>query len=160
MFVGKACGRAEEAVDFYTSVFRNSDKEEMIYYREDEAPDKEGTVRYGRCTIEGQKLVVMDSAHDPNFQFNEAISFAVNCDSQQEVDYYWEKLSADPKSEQCGWLKDKFGLSWQIIPLEMTRMLQEGSKAQIARVTEAFLQMKKLDLAVLEEAFAGNGVNA
>jgi predicted 3-demethylubiquinone-9 3-methyltransferase (glyoxalase superfamily) len=97
----------------------------------------------------------MDSAHTHNFKFNEAISLMVNCDTQEEIDYYWEKLSAVPEAEQCGWLKDKFGLSWQIVPTEMDEMMRDGTPEQIGRVTQAFLKMKKFDLAELRKAYAG-----
>jgi predicted 3-demethylubiquinone-9 3-methyltransferase (glyoxalase superfamily) len=97
----------------------------------------------------------MDSAYDHNFAFNEAISFIVNCDSQAEIDYYWERLSAVPEAEQCGWLKDKYGFSWQIVPTVLDEMMSKGSADQIARVTEAFLAMKKFDLENLERAYAG-----
>jgi predicted 3-demethylubiquinone-9 3-methyltransferase (glyoxalase superfamily) len=97
----------------------------------------------------------MDSAHEHKFSFNEAISFIVSCDGQAEIDYYWEKLSAVPASEQCGWLKDKYGLSWQVAPSDMGRMMQEGTPEQIARVTQAFLPMKKFDLALLQQAYSG-----
>jgi predicted 3-demethylubiquinone-9 3-methyltransferase (glyoxalase superfamily) len=97
----------------------------------------------------------MDSAREHNFKFNEAISLIVNCDTQEEIDYYWEKLSAVPEAEQCGWLKDKFGLSWQIVPTEMDEMMRAGTAEQIARLTQAFLKMKKFDLAELHRAYQG-----
>jgi predicted 3-demethylubiquinone-9 3-methyltransferase (glyoxalase superfamily) len=160
LFSGKLCGKAEEALNFYTSVFRNSNKGDIFRYGRGEEPDKEGTLKYGQCILEGHEMGVMDSAREHDFKFNEAISLVVNCNTQKEIDYYWEKLSADPKAEQCGWIKDKFGLSWQIVPVEMTRMLQEGSKEQISRVTEAFLKMKKFNLAALMEAFEGTEIRA
>jgi predicted 3-demethylubiquinone-9 3-methyltransferase (glyoxalase superfamily) len=91
----------------------------------------------------------------PLFKFNESISFMVYCESQEEIDRYWEKLSADPEAEQCGWLKDKYGLSWQITPIQLGEMLQTGTEDQVARVTQAFLPMKKLDLRALQAAYAG-----
>jgi predicted 3-demethylubiquinone-9 3-methyltransferase (glyoxalase superfamily) len=97
----------------------------------------------------------MDSAREHNFAFNEAISFMVNCKDQQEIDYYWGKLSADPKAEQCGWLKDKYGLSWQIVPTAMEEMLKDKDKKKVARVTEAFLKMKKFDIEELTRAYHG-----
>jgi predicted 3-demethylubiquinone-9 3-methyltransferase (glyoxalase superfamily) len=97
----------------------------------------------------------MDSARDHHFAFNEAISFLVPCETQAEIDYYWEKLSADPKAEQCGWLKDKFGLSWQIWPTAIGEMMKNGTREQIDRITQAFLPMKKFDLATLQRAYAG-----
>jgi len=97
----------------------------------------------------------MDSGHGHSFTFNEAISFIVHCDTQKEIDHYWEKLSADPKAEQCGWLKDRYGLSWQIVPTIMNEMLKGNDKERIARVTEAFLRMKKFDIATLKRAYEG-----
>jgi predicted 3-demethylubiquinone-9 3-methyltransferase (glyoxalase superfamily) len=92
----------------------------------------------------------------PLFKFNEAISFMVYCDTQKEIDYYWEKLSAVPEAEQCGWLKDKYGLSWQIVPTAMTEMMKDKDKKKLARVTEAFLKMKKFDIKTLKRAYEGN----
>jgi predicted 3-demethylubiquinone-9 3-methyltransferase (glyoxalase superfamily) len=97
----------------------------------------------------------MDSALGHDFAFNEAISLMVNCDTQAEIDAYWEKLSVDPKDEQCGWLKDRFGLSWQIVPTRLGEMMRSSDRETLARVTETFLDMKKLDLAELERAYAG-----
>jgi predicted 3-demethylubiquinone-9 3-methyltransferase (glyoxalase superfamily) len=97
----------------------------------------------------------MDSARDHKFGFNEAISLMVYCHNQKEIDCCWEKLPAVPASEQCGWLKDKYGVSWQIVPTAMDDMMQHGTKDQIARVTQAFLGMKKFDLAVLQRAYEG-----
>lgn len=161
MFVGDVCGKAEDAINYYVSVFSardknsKSDAEVLARYGKGEGPDKEGTVKYAQFTLHGQEFGAMDSARNHNFNFNEAISFIVNCDTQNEIDYYWDKLSADPKAEQCGWLKDKFGLSWQVVPVSMDEMLQKGSPDQIARLTEAFLKMKKFDIAELEKAYKG-----
>ena len=105
--------------------------------------------------LEGQWFAAMDSAHEHNFAFNEAISFMVYCDTQEEIDYYWDKLSAVPEAEQCGWLKDTYGLSWQIVPTAMDKMMAKGTKEQIDRVTQAFLKMKKFDLAELQKAYEG-----
>ncbi len=159
MYVGDVYGKAEEAIRFYVSVFRNSKVGEIFRYSKGQEPDKEGNVAHASFTLENQQFSAMESAQKHDFNFNEAISFIVNCDSQEEIDYYWEKLSADPKSEQCGWLKDRFGVSWQIVPSEMKEMLQHGTKDQIARVTEAFLKMKKFDIAKLQEVFEGTEVH-
>ena len=97
----------------------------------------------------------MDSAREHNFAFNEAISLLIPCDTQEEIDYYWERLSADPQAEQCGWLKDQFGLSWQVWPKAMGEMMANGTSEQIDRVTQAFLPMKKFDLATLQKAYDG-----
>jgi predicted 3-demethylubiquinone-9 3-methyltransferase (glyoxalase superfamily) len=153
MFVGQQTGKAEEAINFYVSVFHNAKVGDIMRYGQGEEPDSAGTVRHAAFTLEGQNFAAMDSAHAHNFTFNEAISFLVHCDTQEEIDYYWDKLSADPKAEQCGWLKDKFGLSWQIVPNAMDEMLNDKDEKKLARVIEAFLKMKKFDLAKLREAY-------
>jgi predicted 3-demethylubiquinone-9 3-methyltransferase (glyoxalase superfamily) len=158
MFTEKQSGKAEEAINFYASVFKDSKVGPISRYGAGEEPDKEGTINHGVFTLEGQDFAAMDSARAHGFGFNEAISLMVHCDTQQEIDYYWDKLSADPSAEQCGWLKDKYGLSWQIVPNEMDEMLSTGDRAKIARVTEAFLKMKKFDLAKLREAAEGASV--
>jgi predicted 3-demethylubiquinone-9 3-methyltransferase (glyoxalase superfamily) len=155
MFVGKQAGKAEEAIKFYASVFHDAKAGDILRYGKGEAPDKEGTVKFAGFTLDGQEFAAMDSAHQHNFTFNEAISFMVHCDTQKEIDYYWGKLSADPKAEQCGWLKDKYGLSWQIVPTVMDEMLTGKDEKKVARVTEAFLKMKKFDIAALERAYEG-----
>jgi predicted 3-demethylubiquinone-9 3-methyltransferase (glyoxalase superfamily) len=155
MFVGTVCGKTEEAVTFYTSVFHNAKTFFLTRYSKGEEPDKEGTVKYVAFTLEGMEFGAMDSAREHNFAFNEAISLIVPCETQEEIDYYWEKLSADPKAEQCGWLKDKFGLSWQIWPTAIGEMMKNGTREQIDRITQAFLPMKKFDIATLQKAYEG-----
>ena len=155
MFTGKVAGRAAEAMTFYTSVFKSPPPVIHARYGASESPDAEGTVKFATFTLRGQEFAAMDSAYPHGFAFNEAISFVVLCDSQDEIDYYWTQLSADPRAEQCGWLKDKYGLSWQITPAAMGRMLAEGDREKLARVTQAFLQMKKFDVAALEGAYRG-----
>jgi predicted 3-demethylubiquinone-9 3-methyltransferase (glyoxalase superfamily) len=155
MFVGAVCGKTEEAVTFYTSVFQHAQTVFLTRYGKGEEPDKEGTVKYVAFTLEGMEFGAMDSAREHHFAFNEAISFLVPCETQAEIDYYWEKLSADPKAEQCGWLKDKFGLSWQIWPTAIGEMMKNGTREQIDRITQAFLPMKKFDLATLQKAYQG-----
>lgn len=153
LFVGEICGKAEEAMKFYTTVFHNSRIETISYYEEKGNPKLEKLINYAAFEIENYCLVAMDSGLEHSFKFNEAISFMVNCSTQAEIDYYWEKLSAVPEAEQCGWLKDKYGLSWQITPALMNEMMSKGTKEQIARVTEAFLKMKKFDIATLQTAY-------
>ncbi len=155
MFVGDVVGKAEEAVQFYLSVFKDTRMGGLQRYGPGSAPDKEGTLMFSDFMLEGEWFAAMDSAHPHEFAFNEAISFIVPCDSQEEIDYYWKKLSAVPESEQCGWLKDKYGMSWQITPTVMSEMLQLGTREQVDRVTQAFLPMKKLEIDKLEEAFGG-----
>ena len=155
MFVGEQCGRAEEAIATYISVFNDASVGDILRYGKNDAPDKEGTIKHAAFALEGQEFAAMDSARGHDFTFNEAISFMVHCDTQEEIDHYWGKLSADPKAEQCGWLKDRYGLSWQIVPTMMGEMLGDKDKKRVARVTEAFLQMKKFDIAKLREAYEG-----
>jgi predicted 3-demethylubiquinone-9 3-methyltransferase (glyoxalase superfamily) len=155
MFVGDVCGRAEEAVNFYTSVFPDSKVGHVLRYAKGEEPDKEGTIKHVGFALAGQEFTAMDSAHDHRFGFNEAVSFMVGCDTQDEIDYYWDSLSAVPDAEQCGWLKDRFGVSWQIVPSILGALLGGGTKEQTARVTQAFLRMKKFDIAELKRAYKG-----
>jgi predicted 3-demethylubiquinone-9 3-methyltransferase (glyoxalase superfamily) len=155
MFVGDNVGRAEEAINFYLSVFKNSKMGVLYRYGPNQEPDKEGNIMFADFMLENYWFAAMESAHEHNFAFNEAISFMVSCDTQKEIDYYWEKLSAVPEAEQCGWLKDKYGVSWQIIPKDMDEMMSKGTPEQIDRVTQAFLPMKKLDIAKLKEAYEG-----
>jgi predicted 3-demethylubiquinone-9 3-methyltransferase (glyoxalase superfamily) len=155
MLVGNVCGKTEEAVTFYTAVFHNSNIFFLQRYGQGEELDQAGTVRYAAFTLDGMEFGAMDSARDHDFAFNEAISFLVPCQTQAEIDYYWEKLSADPQAEQCGWLKDKFGLSWQVWPTAIGEMMKHDTREQIDRITQAFLPMKKFDLATLQRAYEG-----
>lgn len=152
LFTGSRCGQAEEAVQFYQSVFRNAQPGALHRYPAGMEPDKEGTVMFADFKLEDTWLAAMDSAHEHGFGFNEAISFMVTCADQAEIDHYWGKLSAVPEAEQCGWLKDKFGLSWQITSAEMEVMMQQGTQEQVDRITQAFLPMKKLDIAQIKAA--------
>ena len=157
MFVGSVSGKAEEATDFYLSVFKNTKRGTMARYPKGMEPDEEGTVLFTDFLIENHWFAAMDSAREHGFQFNEAISFIVNCDTQKEIDDYWRKLSAVAEAEQCGWLKDEYGLSWQIVPRAMDEMLRNGTEEQIAAVTQAFLPMRKFDLAALRRAYEKAG---
>ncbi len=159
MFTGNVCGKAEEATDFYLSVFSakggDSKRGTIARYPAGMEPSKEGTIMFTDFELLGQWFAAMDSAGPHDFMFNEAISFIVSCETQEEIDYYWEKLSADPKSEQCGWLKDRYGVSWQLVPKLMDEVMTSGTPEQIDRLTKAFLPMKKFDLAELQKAFEG-----
>ena len=157
MYTGKQAGHCEEAIRFYTSVFRDAQERGINRYGSGDEPDKEGTVRFGQFQLEGQQFAAMDSARPHDFAFNEAISLLVRCKTQEDIDYYWERLSADPRAEQCGWLKDKYGLSWQIVPTAMDEMLASKDKKKIAAVTEAFLKMKKFDIAKLKAVYEAAG---
>lgn len=160
MYIGAVAGKAEEATDFYLSVFNGAGAKEtkrgaVARYPAGMAPDTEGSLMFTDFSLAGQWFAAMDSAHKHEFAFNEAVSLIVNCDTQVEIDYFWEKLSAVPESEQCGWLKDKYGVSWQIVPTEMGAMFASGDQEKINRVTQAFLKMKKFDIVTLKAAAEG-----
>jgi predicted 3-demethylubiquinone-9 3-methyltransferase (glyoxalase superfamily) len=147
---------AEEAVDFYTSIFKNSKIHEISRYGEagyEIHRRPAGSVMVIEFELDGQVFTALNGG--PLFKFNEAISLQVRCDSQEEVDYYWEKLSAggDPKAQQCGWLKDKFGLSWQIVPNVIAELMRDKTKAN--EVMQAMLTMKKIDIQKLKQAHEG-----
>jgi predicted 3-demethylubiquinone-9 3-methyltransferase (glyoxalase superfamily) len=164
MFAGDVCGKAEEAINFYVSVFKSAPDgakaeetkaDVLARYGKGEEPDKEGTVRYAQFSLLGQEFGAMDSGREHKFAFTEAISFIVPCDTQEEIDYFWGKLSANPKAEQCGWLKDKYGLSWQINPANIQELLGGNDKKRAERVMQAVLKMKKFDIGTLKRAAAG-----
>ena len=140
---------AKEAAQFYCSIFPNS----KITSIRTISNTPSGDCDVVAFELNGQAFMAISAG--PHFKFNEAISFMVSCETQAEIDRYWEKLSAVPAAEQCGWVKDKYGVSWQIVPTGMNEMLKTGSPEQIARVTQAFMKMKKFDIAALQEAFDG-----
>jgi predicted 3-demethylubiquinone-9 3-methyltransferase (glyoxalase superfamily) len=148
MFVGDVCGKAEEAIGFYTSLFKNAKSEVLARYEKGEEPDKEGTVKYAHFILDGQEFGAMESARMHNFGFNEGISLIVNCKDQKEIDYFWGKLSAVPEAEQCGWIKDKYGVSWQITPANMGELIGKNPK----KTTPVMLKMKKIIIADLIKA--------
>jgi predicted 3-demethylubiquinone-9 3-methyltransferase (glyoxalase superfamily) len=150
-------GNAEEAAEFYTSVFKNSEITGITYYGKAGAHasgQKEGTVMTVTFRLDGQEFMALNGG--PVFKFSEAVSFVVNCENQEEIDYYWEKLSegGDEKAQVCGWLKDKFGLSWQIVPTLLDKMLKESDTEQSEAIMQAFLKMKKLDIGTLKQAYS------
>lgn len=155
MFVGDQCGRAEEAINFYASIFNESNVVNVIRYEAGSEPQQEGTVMFSDFKLGGQLFAAMDSALEHDFTFNEAISFYVECEDQAEVDHFWEKLSAVPEAEQCGWLKDKYGLSWQIVPKQLGEFLSDPDREKADRAMQAMLQMKKIDIAELKQAYDG-----
>jgi predicted 3-demethylubiquinone-9 3-methyltransferase (glyoxalase superfamily) len=149
--------QAEEAATFYTSVFKNSKIKKVTRYTEESAEKigrTPGSVMTVEFTLDGVEFVGLNGG--PQFTFSEAISFAVNCDTQDEIDYYWEKLSADGGSTgPCGWLKDKFGLSWQVNPRVLGEMLADKDPAAAGRVMKAMMEMDKFDIAALKKAYDG-----
>ncbi|WP_298436154.1 VOC family protein [Geobacter sp.] len=140
---------AREAAEFYTSVFPESRIKDTTTLHNTPS----GSVDIVTIELLGQEFMLISAG--PLFKFNEAISFMVHCDTREEIDYYWEKLSAVPEAEQCGWLKDRYGLSWQIVPAVMADMMKDKDREKLARVTEAFLRMKKFDIAALKQAYEG-----
>jgi predicted 3-demethylubiquinone-9 3-methyltransferase (glyoxalase superfamily) len=143
---------AGEAARFYTSVFKGSKIKSSTTLHNTPS----GNVEVFTIELLGQEFILISAG--PLFKFNESVSFVVNCETQAEIDYYRKKLSADPKAEQCGWLKDKYGLSWQIQPTILSKMLQDKDPKKVERVTEAFLKMTKFDMAALKSAFEGRNV--
>jgi predicted 3-demethylubiquinone-9 3-methyltransferase (glyoxalase superfamily) len=144
--------KAEEAANFYASVFRNSKVKAVTRYS-DAGPGPKGSVMTVNFELDGQEFTALNGG--PQFAFTEALSFVVHCDTQQDVDYYWDKLTAGGRESQCGWLKDKYGLSWQIVPKALPRLLQQTDPNRAQRVVQALLQMKKLDIGALERAAQG-----
>lgn len=159
MFVGDQVGNAETAINHYVSVFKEAPDQQgesvvntVIPYQGTEGPDTEGTVMFADFTLAGQHFAAMDSAHEHDFTFTEATSFQIMCETQAEVDHFWNKLSAVPEAEACGWLKDQYGVSWQIVPTMLPELLETTEGTQAERVTSAMMQMKKIDIAALQEA--------
>ncbi|MDZ4256992.1 MAG: VOC family protein, partial [archaeon] len=156
LFTKDHAGQAEEAIDFYVSVFKDARRGQTARYPAGAEYDKEGTIMFADFMLENQWFAAMDSAYPHAFGFNEGVSLIVECETQGEIDYYWDKLSAVPEAEQCGWLKDKFGVSWQIVPKAMNEMMQTNDPEKKKRVTQAFLKMKKFDIGGLKKAYDGN----
>lgn len=152
MFTGAVAGKAKEAIDMYTSVFPNSSLDMAVTYTTDDA-DTEGFIKHARFTLNGKQFMAMDSFYPHGFTFNEAISFIIQCDTQEEIDHYWKALSAVPEAEHCGWLKDKYGISWQVVPTIMNTMMSSGDSKKTTRVTKAFMAMKKFDIDALQKAY-------
>jgi predicted 3-demethylubiquinone-9 3-methyltransferase (glyoxalase superfamily) len=143
----------EEAMEFYSSVFKNFEAGEVRRYTK-EGPGPEGSVMTASFTLNGQEFTGINGG--PHFKFTEAVSFVIDCKTQDEVDYYWEKLSADGgQNVECGWLKDKFGLSWQVTPSILIEMIGDSDTEKVSRVMHAMMQMKKLDIKALQDAYEG-----
>jgi len=148
--------KAEEAAKFYASIFKNSKIGKMTRYDEEVAQASSrlgGSLMTVEFQLEGQEFVALNGG--PHFKFTEAVSFVVNCETQEEVDYFWSKLSAGGEESRCGWLKDKFGLSWQVVPVVLIEMLADKDTATAKRVTHAMLQMDKIDIPTLKKAYDG-----
>jgi predicted 3-demethylubiquinone-9 3-methyltransferase (glyoxalase superfamily) len=156
MYVGAQAGKAETAMRFYASIFPNARVGDIDRYGPGEEPDRAGTVKHASFTLEGQQFAAMDSALAHEFAFNEAVSLMVRCEDQAEIDRYWTKLiDGGGQESMCGWLKDPFGVSWQVTPVALEEMLRDRDVRKVERVTDAFLKMRKFDLAELRRAFEG-----
>ena len=142
---------AEEAVQFYTSIFKDSKILETSRYG-DAGPGPKGTVMTMKFELNGQAFIALNGG--PHFKFTEAISFVVNCETQKEIDEYWAKLTAGGKEVQCGWLRDKYGLSWQIVPTVLGQLMQDKDPEKVRSVTQAFMKMVKMDIEALKRAAA------
>jgi predicted 3-demethylubiquinone-9 3-methyltransferase (glyoxalase superfamily) len=153
MFTGPNAGRAEEAIEHYVGTFPGSRRGQSARYPAGMEHDREGTLMFADFQLRGQWFAAMDSGYPHGFAFNEAVSLLVRCRDQAEIDATWSRLSAVPEAEQCGWLKDRFDVSWQVVPADLDGMMRNGSPEQVARVTQAFLPMKKLDVEALRRAY-------
>jgi predicted 3-demethylubiquinone-9 3-methyltransferase (glyoxalase superfamily) len=146
--------QAEAAANFYVSVFKNSKVKGKAHYTGEEPSGQKGSVMTVSFELDGQEFVALNGG--PQFKFTEAVSFVVNCETQEEIDYYWEKLTADGGEEvQCGWLTDKFGLSWQVVPAKIREWMEDKDPARSQRVMHAVMEMKKLDMAAMQRAYDG-----
>ncbi|MDN3581812.1 VOC family protein [Mucilaginibacter flavus] len=153
LFTPPVAGKANEAIDFYCGVFKDGKRGNTSPRPENMGPDKAGTLLYADYYLDQTWLAAMDSAHPHGFNFNDAVSLLVPCETQEEIDYYWAALTAGGEAGQCGWLKDKYGVSWQVASTVMFDALKNGSPEQIARVTQTFMTMKKVDVAALQLAY-------
>lgn len=159
MFVGEQCGNAEAAIEHYTSLFPRSETEAITGWGADQPPNAEGSVLHAIFSLAGHEFRAMDSALEHAFTFSEAVSLQVLCETQDEIDGYWSGLSAggDPAAQRCGWLKDAYGVSWQVVPGALAGMLRDPDAGKAERVSRAMLQMTRLDVGALREAYERGG---
>jgi len=150
LFTGKQYGRAEEALNHYSSIFKNSKVDGILRYGKNESPDEEGKVKHAQFGLNGQKFMVMDSSQPHNFTFSEGVSLTIHCQTQEEIDYYWGKLTESGEESMCGWLKDKFGVSWQVIPTILNKIMSDPAKA--GKAAQAFMSMRKFNIEQLVQA--------
>lgn len=154
LFTGQRHGLSEDAMKFYTSVFGNAEIEGILYYG-NENPYAQGKVQHAQFILEGQGFMTMDSGEEYDFAFNESVSFLINCENQQEIDYYWKKLTQKGEEQPCGWLKDQFGISWQVTPKNLDQLLGDGQSPESKKAIEAFFNMKKIEIHKLQDVKAG-----
>jgi predicted 3-demethylubiquinone-9 3-methyltransferase (glyoxalase superfamily) len=150
LFTGKQYGRVDEAIEHYTSIFKNVSVDEIRRYGANELPDREGKVKHAQIAVDGQKFTLMESAAEHPFTFTEGVSLTVYCETQEEIDYYWEQFTESGEESRCGWLQDKFGVSWQIIPSMLGKIMSDPSKA--GKAAQAFMSMRKLNIEQIVQA--------
>lgn len=150
MFTQQQYGRADEAIKYYFSIFKDTTLDGILRYGKNELPDQEGKIKHAQFALNGQKFMVMESAAPHNFTFSEGVSLTIHCETQEEIDYYWEKLTESGEESMCGWLKDKFGVSWQIIPTILNQLM--GDPAKAGKAAQAFMSMRKFNIEQLVQA--------
>lgn len=150
LFTGKQYGQAGEAITHYAEIFENTEVEGILRYGADEKPDEEGKVKHAQMSLNGQKLMLMESAATNNFNFTEGVSLTIHCETQEEIDHYWDKLTESGEESMCGWLKDRFGVSWQIIPTILSKIMADPAKA--GKAAQAFMAMRKLNIEQIVQA--------
>lgn len=151
MFVGSECGRAEEAINYYKTIFSDVKVGGILKYGKDESPDKPGTIKHAQLSMNSYKFMFMDSAAPHKFKFTEGVSLTVHCHTQERIDHYWNKLTESGGEESmCGWLKDRFGVSWQIVPVVLSKIMSDPAKA--GKAARAFMSMRKLDIEQIVQA--------
>jgi len=150
LFTGKQYGRVDEAIAHYSNIFEDASVDGILRYGANELPDEEGKVKHAQINLNGQKFMLMESAHAHPFTFSEGVSLTIHCETQQEIDHYWERLTESGEESMCGWLKDKFGVSWQIIPTMLSKLMSDPAKA--GKAAKAFMAMRKFNIEQLVQA--------
>ena len=150
LFTGKQYGRADEAIAHYADIFKTQHVDGILRYCANELPDKEGNVKHAQIALNNQKFMLMESARPHSFTFSEGVSLTIHCETQEEIDYYWERFTESGEESRCGWLKDKFGVSWQIIPTILGKLMSDPAKA--GKAAQAFMAMKKLNIEQIVQA--------
>jgi predicted 3-demethylubiquinone-9 3-methyltransferase (glyoxalase superfamily) len=150
LFTGKQYGRVDEAIAHYSCIFKNVNLDGILRYGTNEQPDKEGKVKHAQIGWNDQKFMLMESAAPHKFNFSEGVSLTIHCETQEEIDYYWERLTESGEESMCGWLKDKFGISWQIVPTMLSKIMSDPNKA--GKAAQAFMSMRKLNIEQIVQA--------
>lgn len=150
MFTGAQYGRAEEAIAWYSSILKDPKVTGILRYTVHEAPEEEGKIKHAEISLNGQKFMLMESVQDSGFKFTEGVSLTIYCETQEEIDYYWDRFTESGQESMCGWLKDKFGVSWQIIPTQLGKIMSDPAKA--GKAAQAFMSMRKLNIEQIVQA--------